>query len=379
MKAYHLLITILFFASCNRTSQDSIPLNNNIQIINVNERDFITDGKLSDVITIDSIVFLEYSDKSLIGTINKVIVTNHYIYIIDNEMVKGIYCFDYKGNFINSYKKTGRGPQEYLEIADVSLYQDSLYVFAEPNLFFVLDKNLNFVKEIEINWTDDIPLAGSDLYFSVIDGKTILFYHRSASYHYHLYNLDKEAFVLSYIKRRGTFDISDSRGLTKNSSGKIYLSQNYNDTIYSVDENLITPEYFVNFEKPMTNKEIEERLKLTVYNSFKYPKPQKMYHVKGFICNQEYISFEFIFKRDRYFYYFNKETKIAKIINNSVKNDLLQGVRLHNAIGHYQNSIITWVDAADLVENKGKLSFSIPNNLTFDSNPALIFYKPKFE
>ena len=81
MKTYHLLIAILFFASCNRILQQSESLPNNIQVIDVNESDIIRNGKLSDLISIDSLVFLEYTDESLIGTIDKVIVSDKYIYI----------------------------------------------------------------------------------------------------------------------------------------------------------------------------------------------------------------------------------------------------------------------------------------------------------
>ena len=52
---------------------------------------------------------------------------------------------------------------------------------------------------------------------------------------------------------------------------------------------------------------------------------------------------------------------------------------LNPTIGHYQNSYITYMDVADLLENRELLSFSIPDNLTYDSNPPLVFYKPKFE
>ncbi len=207
MKISYLIFAILIFASCNRTSQKLKTLSHDISTISVNESDIVNDGKLSDVISIDSLVFLEYTEGSIIGTIDKVIVSEDYIYILDNENVNGIYCFDKMGNFVNSYIKVGRGPQEYTKIYDISFFQDRIYVFAEPNQFFVLNRNLEYVESIEIKWTDEIPLAQFGQYFSVIDSETILFYHPSALYHYHLYNLNKEAFISSHIKRLGTLDI----------------------------------------------------------------------------------------------------------------------------------------------------------------------------
>ena len=125
----------------------------------------------------------------------------------------------------------------------------------------------------------------------------------------------------------------------------------------------------------MTDKEIEEQLKLTVFNAFNYPLPQKMYNITRFISNEEFVSFEFLFKRYGYFCFYNKEKNSVKIFNNSLGNDFF----LNPTIGHYQNSIVTWIDVAGLVENRELLSFSIPDNLTYDSNPALGFYKPKFK
>ncbi|WP_062124501.1 6-bladed beta-propeller [Geofilum rubicundum] len=374
-----LVMAVLFLASCNRTTQDSKTLSPDIVTIDVKESDFIVNGKLSDVISIDSLVFLEYTDESIIGEIDKVLVSEDRIYVVDRHSAKSIFCFDRKGNFINSYNAIGRGPQEYLEIFDTSFFRDKMYVFAAPNQFFVLDENLKFEKSIDINWTVDIPLDPDYPYFSVINSETILFCHPSAHYHYHLYNLSKQAFISSHIKRLGTLDVSSQRNLTKNTSGKMFLSRFYNDTIYTVSENLMTPEYIINFEKPMTDNEIEERLKLNAYNSFNHPRPQKMYNVSSFIYNEEYISFEFEFKRSGHFCFYNPEKNIMKIFNNSLENDLFQGTYLRSSIGHHQNSNITWLEVTGLVDNKEEISFSIPDDLSYDSNPALVFYRPKFE
>ncbi|GAO30508.1 6-bladed beta-propeller [Geofilum rubicundum] len=379
MKPTYLIIVIFIFGSCIRTSQESKPLSHEITTIDVKESDIIDNGKLSDVVSIDSLVFLEYTDESIIGEIDKVLVSEDRIFVVDRESAKSIFCFDRKGNFINSYNAIGRGPQEYIEIEDVSFYQDKIYVFGEPNQFFVLDKNLNFVKSIDINWTDDIPLDHGYIYFSMVNSETILFYHPSARYHYHLYNLKKEAFISSHINRLGTMDISWPRHLTKNALGTIFLSRSYIDTIYTVTENQIKPEYYVNFEKSMTVEEIEEVLKLTVYNIINHPPIQKMHFVNLFISNEEFISFEFVFKRYLYFCFYNRRTSIIKIFNNSLENDLLHGAFFWSSIGHHQNSNITWVDAAGLVENKEEIAFSIPDDLTYDSNPALVFYRPKFD
>lgn len=252
-----MLFAILLLTACNRIFQKSEPLANNIRVINLNENDIIKEGKLSNVISIDSIMFLEYSDESLIGTIDKVLVSDEYIFIIDKKRTNAIYRFDRLGNFLNSYKKIGKGPQEYIKLNDVTIFQDSIYVSAEPNQLFILDKNLTFVKSVDIKWTDDILLPQFGHYFSVINSNTLLFYHPSASYHYHFYNMNKSSFASSHIIRRGTLDISDYRSLIKNASEKIFLSRNYNDTIYTLRNNIFTPEYIVNFEQPMTNKEIE--------------------------------------------------------------------------------------------------------------------------
>ncbi|HLW06598.1 MAG TPA: 6-bladed beta-propeller [Marinilabiliaceae bacterium] len=380
MKPTYLIIVIFIFGSCNRTTKESKPLSHEITTIDVNENDIIDSGKLSDVISIDSLVFLEYTNESIIGEIDKVIVSEEYIYIIDMESSKCIFCFDRKGNFINSYKNVGRGPQEYIEIDDVSFFRNKLYVLAEPNQFFVLDKKLKFIESIEIKWNDEVPrVQDNTKYFSVINSDTILFYHPSALYHYHLYSLTKEAFFSSHIKRLGTLDRSYYANLTKNTSDNIYLSRKYNDTIYSVTNGQLIPEYYVYWEKPMTDKEIEERLKLTVYNSFNYPLPEKMYSITSFIKNKEFISFEFIFKRYRYYYFYNKKKSSVKIFKMNLENDIIHGFYLNSTIGHHQNSNITWVDAAVLVENKEEIAFSIPDDLTYDSNPALVFYRPKFD
>ncbi|MBQ8593574.1 MAG: 6-bladed beta-propeller [Bacteroidaceae bacterium] len=62
---------------------------------------------------------LETTDSSLIGNIDKLIVAENSLVIVDKSITKAIYCVDKKGKFKFKISELGIGPDEYVDINDV--------------------------------------------------------------------------------------------------------------------------------------------------------------------------------------------------------------------------------------------------------------------
>ena len=74
---------------------------------------------------------LETNDKSIIGSINKILSDSVFYFIHDKDNNK-IFRFNFQGKFLNQVGTTGNGPQEFVEAWDISLDKSN-------NLISVLD------------------------------------------------------------------------------------------------------------------------------------------------------------------------------------------------------------------------------------------------
>lgn len=71
------------------------------------------DQKLSEQVISDTeYLKLETNPESLIGRIDKIIIKDKKIFILDSQKAKNIFVFDLKGKFLNKVKNIGQGPNE---------------------------------------------------------------------------------------------------------------------------------------------------------------------------------------------------------------------------------------------------------------------------
>ena len=76
---------------------------------------------ISDIFTDFSIVSLETSERSFIGSISKIELYDGKFYLLDKSTTKQVHIFDTLGNYISNVGNIGRGNGEYLNIEDFTL------------------------------------------------------------------------------------------------------------------------------------------------------------------------------------------------------------------------------------------------------------------
>ncbi len=97
---------------------------------------------------------LETTKESMIGEVNKLVVTDNRFYILDKILAKTLFVFDKTGSFIFKLKVTGKGPGEVLEIMDFCIYENQLLLLDYRKvLFFDLDGN--FIREKKIDFAPE--------------------------------------------------------------------------------------------------------------------------------------------------------------------------------------------------------------------------------
>lgn len=76
---------------------------------------------------VDSVTYikLETNDKCKIGEVDQLLVANERLYVVSN----GIHCFDMEGHHLFSINQRGRAKNEYVEIRNVNIVSDRLYLY----------------------------------------------------------------------------------------------------------------------------------------------------------------------------------------------------------------------------------------------------------
>lgn len=114
-----------------------IAVNNNSTLA-----EFISNGRT---------IQLETNDECLISEINKLCIDSDYFYIMD-KMNEKIFIFDQQGKFISKIDSHGNGPDEYIELTDISVNNKTIYALSRPNKsIYVYSNSGKFNKKINLN------------------------------------------------------------------------------------------------------------------------------------------------------------------------------------------------------------------------------------
>ncbi len=113
---YISVISLLFvLLSCSKKDEPQSQIEvkaTNISLDNL-EQEQTFDLKKSEL----EVIKLETTKTSLLGSPSKIVYANNHFYILGNKG-KSVYCFSREGNFIRKIKKVGKGPGEYIQLAD---------------------------------------------------------------------------------------------------------------------------------------------------------------------------------------------------------------------------------------------------------------------
>jgi len=111
------------------------------------------DGKLTDFFE-PEIEYLLLRDEDIpeaqIGEIAKLIGYKDKLFVFDWWIGKCVQIFDHQGNFVNRIRSYGDGPEKYMELADIDIVQDTIYLLAHPQKIMKFDLEGNFLSEFKI-------------------------------------------------------------------------------------------------------------------------------------------------------------------------------------------------------------------------------------
>lgn len=153
---------VLFFVGCNKKKEKSDLLIDSDTVC------FFSLKKTEKNIPYDlakerKYIKLDNSDRFLFRGIDKVKVTDNYIYVLDGRL-KRVIVFDVLGKGVITLDKFGQGAEEYLQITDFDVNSSGDIYILDGRLdkLFVYDKHADFISAKELPFEADIIHLLSD-------------------------------------------------------------------------------------------------------------------------------------------------------------------------------------------------------------------------
>ena len=209
---------------------------------------------LSDIADSLSYIKLATDTSNLIGVIDKIIPLKDRILIVDKDITQTIYIFDKSGKFIRKINKKGRGPGEYLSLNDVAVDVSNKRLIVHDDMaqkISIFTYEGEFIEKIRLDFiTTSIAYLGNNqlaCYCDYINNPNYSI--RSKSPNLILFDLQtrktqSKLFFNSTLNRLGITGLINNLSSTY-SNDTVHLIMPLNDTVYSICNNKVQPEYYV--------------------------------------------------------------------------------------------------------------------------------------
>lgn len=178
-------------------------------------------------------VVLETTDGSLIS--NESIFRTSDRYIVSYSPQSGFVIFDNEGKYLNSFDHKGEGPEEYVQLTDYYIKNETIYAVAG---FFkkILEYEIISGECLAVH-----PIDGEYVYASPLTDEIIVLgaaYNSSTLYNFAIFDLSSDTTlnVFSPYNNRTSFTLSNFNSFVgaNTSDGVVYGVLPYNNDLYSI-------------------------------------------------------------------------------------------------------------------------------------------------
>ena len=344
---------------------------------------------------IDTIKYvkLEFTDESIIGSIDKLIIYEERIYILDTQ-TSSLFIFDMEGNYLNKIAKVGQGPGEYIQLDFFDIDRENKNIVLTDLIgywimWYDFDGNFLFRKKIPV-WCEGVsllPNKGIALYANFRNNSDVL------KQEFNLICLDSDMNInkvyFPYLSKDFNIKISTSiAGHFYHFKDHVNFSFPYGSTVYQFKNDSLISKYKFDFGKDILPIENLGNPKQFMENY----KNKKFSGIYGYIMeNDELLFFTIQVNINApliYTVFYSKESgntllSFIFMVEKDFNVDLPQT--------EYNSWIVSKIQAYSLVDWKKvfpkervssaseytKARLSLAEELTDEDNPVLMFLKLK--
>jgi hypothetical protein len=288
---------------------------------------------------------------------------------------KSIFVFDSTGAFQSKVSRIGKGPGEFFRPTNFAFdgTTNKIYIldgnFRKVNIYDesgVFEKAIQiefFASDLRISQNGNISFSGRDsLQFYITD--------------------QNGQVIFKSLENIRQFSHTLSNPLTQQGDEILFI-RNFDDTIYSVVNNKLSPKYFIDFgENSITREDVlKQNLPMNSFGYYDIKIPEKVMHsVRSANFNDEYLRFHFRRGKDNFFNIIKKkDSSLLTIKSSNISNDIFGG-SMYTSRYMAEDKFIGMINQSKLDENSLKElgNYIDVSGLDEYSNPILVFYSYDF-
>lgn len=292
------IIFAFFIFSCSK--KNTRILNDTILNIRIPVKE-LQQIKLSEIISECKAIKLEFTDKSMIGSIRKVIFYNNKIYVLDTFGAKSLMVFDSDGNFKQRIGSVGNGPGQFSMPQDflIDTIRNEIEILGARKIN-CYNENGDFLRSKTIKFTSLNFMKSGTNYFFAVAGKE----------DYKVFKTDLNGKVVEkYLSTNKDYEIGNAfMCFIPQKEDYLLFRPTKRDTIYFLNDKTAVPARVIDFGN--YKFKLDEFRKLSfeeqmVFNTKKGNINQCL--INNYFENSNYIQIRYDMSGNLYEYILNKK------------------------------------------------------------------------
>lgn len=353
----------------------------------------VVKGDFSDFFNLKNIIYLD--DKKAIGEISVIRQFGDKIFILDRKNTQQLFCYNLKGKLIWEFNSKGGGPLEYGKISDFVINE-------KDKTIDLLDNSRYKIINIDINTgiaKNEFKLGCYGSEMILYDNQDYLLYtsnftvNEELNYKLLLVNNNqkinsKNLFVQNYEEDKHW---KGFRSLEKYDN-TIYFTETLNDTIYTIKNDTLKTEYYVDFLDKKYPNDLKSNYSFSKHKKLNKNKPY-VYSISRVREKNGILNFMFAYNSEFYSVFYDIK-KQSTFIFNSLNEGITFGEKEHIIMNGYIDdgfiktiqpfileSVKKQIESNQelknyLIENKPEM-YDVMLKTNESSNPVLFIYEFK--
>ncbi len=241
---YFFLLSLITISGCNQSKEAQTIPNPKTIVVNFSDAfDLFSSEEIIDL----RFIQLETTEESMIGEISDIYISSDNIYILDKNNLKTVLSFSKDGEFLTKYGSIGRGPGEFSYVKSFIVDEESqqIELLVPPNHIMIYNIQGELIDEIK-NY-DQIPAVS---FTKTHRGNYFLYGGHNDGFdvnRIYLVNRDGELLDKYFTEETNLFPFEEHKNNFTSFGSKTYFREFFDNTIYIVSEENISPVYEFDF------------------------------------------------------------------------------------------------------------------------------------
>lgn len=231
MKIFYVKIILIFIFGCSKSSPSYIDLEKS--------RFYFEEGNLeiTDYVKAPLYINLDQSGDYYFTEVDKMIISDKYIYILDLTGLNHVYVFDLDGSFVSRIGMMGDGPNEYRRLGDFSVSEKEEIILLDRQrkklLYFNTYGDFLSVKSFDFRADSFVDLKDGFLFGLVVESEV------DELDGFQVIHTDSSMNVIQkYLEYpKGFMDVKFHTGLFTKSGNEIYYHKPVTDFVLKFQDN----------------------------------------------------------------------------------------------------------------------------------------------